>query len=214
MPGLGRKRTAGAGRRTATEAQILHGARELLSDGEAFGDLSIEQIASRGGISRTVFYDYFRDKRELLIRLIADSVAPVLREADELVGGRPSGPHEIPFTIRAAMDWIRENPGIYRAGIEAAAYDDVVGSYWREKIVDRFIDAIEARIRRQQAEGVALPVDPRAAATVLVLMVMHALSDHITRDRGISDTELFETLTTISVRAVYGPADEEVQTKP
>ena len=204
MPVLGRRRGGREERRAAIEQQILHAARELLREGEAFGDLSVEQIATRAGISRTAFYDYFRDKRELLIRLIEESAAPVFREADELVGGRPSGPGEIPFTIRAAMRWASGSPEIYRAGIEAAAYDEVVGRYWREQLLDRFVEVIERRIRGQQEKGVTLPVDPRATATALVLMVVHALHDHVTQDRGLDDEQLVEALVTIAVRAVYG----------
>jgi TetR/AcrR family transcriptional regulator, ethionamide resistance regulator len=201
-------------RRAATEEQILEAARELLREGESFGDLSIEQIASRAGISRPAFYDYYRDKRELLIRLIDESAAAVFQQADELVGGRPSGPAEIPFTIEAAMEWASGSPEIYRAGIEAAAYDEVVGRYWREELLDRFIEVIERRIRSQQAKEITLPVNPRATATSLVLMVMYTLYDHVSREKKVSDKKLVETLVTISVRAVYGPVDEAARKRP
>ena len=204
---LGRQRGAREARRAATEEQILVAARDLLKEGEAFGDLSIEQIARRAGISRTAFYDYYRDKRALLIRLIDESAGPTFQEADELEGGRPSGPAEIPFTIAAAMEWATGSPEIYRAGIEAAAYDEVVGRYWREELLDRFISVIERRIRSQQAKGIALPINPRAAATSLVSMVMYTLYDHVSREKRVSDKKLEETLTTISVRTVYGPVD-------
>ena len=207
MPVLGRRRGTREARRAATEEGILKAARELLQEGESFGDLSIEQIAARAGISRPAFYGYYRDKRDLLIRLIADSAAPVLREADELVGGRPSGPSEIPFTIAAAMEWASGSPEIFRAGVEAAAYDDVVGRYWREELLDRFTAVIERRIRSQQAKGDALPINPRATARSLVLMVTYALYDHVTGERRTSDKKLVETLVTIAVRAVYGPRD-------
>jgi TetR/AcrR family transcriptional regulator, ethionamide resistance regulator len=198
-------------RRAAAEERIVHAARELLHEGEPFADLSIEQIASRAGISRPAFYGYYRDKRELLIRLIADSAAPVFREADELVGGRPSGPTEIPFTINAAMAWARGSPEIYCAGIEASAYDEVVGRYWREELLDRFTEVIERRIRSQRAKGEALPINPGAAARSLVLMVMYTVYDQVRHERATTDKQLVETLTTIAVRTVYGPVDAAAQ---
>jgi AcrR family transcriptional regulator len=207
VPVLGRKRATRDERRAAAEGQILDAARALLGDGEPFADLSIEQIAERAGISRPAFYQYFRDKRSLLIRLIEDSAAPVFEEADELVGGRPSGPTEIPFTIAAAMRWASGSPEVFRAAVEAASYDEVVGRYWRDELLDRFVAAIERRIRSQQAKGEALPIHARAAATSLVLMVTHALYHHVSRDDRVSDKAMVETLTAIAVRAVYGPVD-------
>ena len=211
MPVLGHKRGTREARRAVTEEQILVAARELLGEGESYGDLSVEQIASRAGISRPAFYDYYADKRELLIRLIAESAAAVFQEADELVGGRPSGPGEIRFTIEAAMEWASGSPEIYRAGIEAASYDEAVGRYWREELLERFIAVIERRIRSQQTKGVALPINPHAAARALVLMVMYTLYDHVSREQKVSDKRLVETLVTISVRTVYGPVDDAAE---
>ncbi len=207
MAVLGRKAAARDQRRARAEERIVRATVRLLAAGEGFGDLSVERIASRAGISRTAFYVYFRDKRELLIALLERAVAPILREADELVGGRPSGPQEIPYTIEAAMRFARDNRDVFRAAVEAAAYDEVIARYWRENLLDRFVDAIERRIRRQQSRGAALPLHPRVGAEALVLMVTETLYHHVSRDSGSGDRRVVETLVTIAVRAVYGEVD-------
>jgi TetR/AcrR family transcriptional regulator, ethionamide resistance regulator len=207
VPVLGRKAREREQRRAATATAIMDATRALLRDGEAFPELSVEQIASRAGISRTAFYDYFGDKRELLIKLIEAAAAPIVREADELQGGRPSGPAEIPFTIRAAMAFARDSREVFLAAVDAASYDPVVSAYWRERFVDRFVDVIERRIRRQQERGIALPIEPRPAATALVLMVVGTLHHHVSRPGGPADDDVVDTLVTIAVRAVYGPVD-------
>src|SRR5436190_201577 len=66
-----------AERRAEVEAAILSAAEELLEEGTPFPRLKIEEVARRGGIGRTGFYFYFRDKRELLMRL-AEDVAEAL----------------------------------------------------------------------------------------------------------------------------------------
>jgi AcrR family transcriptional regulator len=201
---LGRRASTREQRRATSEAQLLTATRELLAGGEGFADLSVEQITTRAGTSRTSFYDYFRDKRDLLIRLVEGAAAPIVQEADELIGGRPSDPSEIPFTIDAAVTFAREDREVFRAVVEAATYDPVVASFWRERFLNRFIDAIEQRIRRQQKAGEALPIAPRQAATALVLMVTGALYHHVTSEGTTSDAKLREALTTIAVRAIYG----------
>ncbi|HEX2085698.1 MAG TPA: TetR/AcrR family transcriptional regulator [Solirubrobacteraceae bacterium] len=204
MPALGRDPSLRQ-RRAAVEARVLGAAREMLEEGDSLGGLSVERIAQRAGISRPAFYDYFRDKRDLLVRLVEEAVGPVLREADEEAGGRPSGPDEIPHTIRAAMAFARENASVFRATVEASAYDPVVRGLWRDRILGRFVAVIERRIRAQVARGAALPLDPRAAAIALVAMVEHSLYHHVSADDGVADEQLVETLVTIAVRAVYGP---------
>jgi AcrR family transcriptional regulator len=204
MAVLGRRAGTRQERRAAVEQRVLAATRALLEAGEPFGDLSIDQLARGAGISRTAFYDYFDDKRELLMRLVSEAAAPITKEADELVGGRPSGPSEIPYTIRAAMSFARDNGPVFRATVEASAYDPVVAEFWRGQILDRFIDAIEERIRRQRRAGKALPIAARPAAVALVLMVTETLYHHVTREEKTSDRQLVDTLVTIAVRAVYG----------
>ena len=59
-------------KRTAIQGAVLAATESLLAEGASYSDLNIERIATRAGISRTAFYFYFRDKRELLMRLTAD----------------------------------------------------------------------------------------------------------------------------------------------
>jgi AcrR family transcriptional regulator len=207
MAVLGQRPGVRAARRAANEKQIVSATEDLLAAGESFADLSIEQITARSGISRTAFYDYFRDKRELLIKLVEAAASPIFAEADELVQGRPSGPDEIPFTIKAAMRFARGNSEVFRAAVEASAYDEVVARFWRGQVIGRFVEVIERRIRRQQAAGIALPINPRAAAESLVLMVTATLYHHVSQDDRMSDKKLVDTLVAICVRSIYGPVD-------
>lgn len=71
--------------RPADEGPITDATVALLREGEPFAERSVEQIASRAENPRTAFYDYFRDKRDLVIRMAEAAAAPVVREADELV---------------------------------------------------------------------------------------------------------------------------------
>src|SRR3954469_8722903 len=63
--------SAPAGKRQAIESSVLRATERLLIEGSSYADLNVEKIATAAGISRTAFYFYFRDKRELLMRLTA-----------------------------------------------------------------------------------------------------------------------------------------------
>jgi hypothetical protein len=60
---------------------------DLLAEGVSFADITVDGIAQRAGISRTAFYDYFSDRRELLMKLVEVAVAPIFRDAEEEAGG-------------------------------------------------------------------------------------------------------------------------------
>ena len=72
MASLTRRTEAQTEKRAAVEAAVLEATEGLLVGGRSYADLTIEDIARGAGISRTAFYFYFRDKRELLMRLTED----------------------------------------------------------------------------------------------------------------------------------------------
>ncbi len=54
----------------AIEERLLAAAERLLTRGNGFGTLSVEQLAIEAGIARGTFYQHFRDKGELVARLL------------------------------------------------------------------------------------------------------------------------------------------------
>src|SRR5437870_620924 len=58
--------TTATPKRAAVQAEVLRATEELLAEGASWADLGVERIATTAGISRTAFYFYFADKRELL----------------------------------------------------------------------------------------------------------------------------------------------------
>jgi AcrR family transcriptional regulator len=119
-------------RRSAVRARIVEATEALVRDGATYADLSVETIACRAGISRTTFYDYFTDKRELLLVMARDAQ----RDAElQIAEWRPKAGHdasraELRAFITAYVNAYR-HPAV-RAVAEAAAYDDEVHAAWRQ----------------------------------------------------------------------------------
>src|SRR3712207_1547911 len=118
-------------KRAAVEASVLRATEELLAEGASFAELNIERIASRAGISRPAFYFYFRDKRELLVRL-TEGVSGLLFEASDAWWSGDGDPAE---DIRGALGQVgalhREHGALLRAIVEVSAYDEEVAGFWR-----------------------------------------------------------------------------------
>jgi len=77
-----REDPAPTAKRAAIQASVLAATEALLAEGASYADLNIERIATRACISRTAFYFYFRDKRELLMRLTEEVNELLYAQAD------------------------------------------------------------------------------------------------------------------------------------
>ena len=186
-------------RRAAVEAEILRAASELLEEGSSFAALSIEQIASRAGIGRTAFYFYFRDKRELLMRLTQDVSGLLYAQAD----GWWHGDADLRDSLGEVVALYLEHAALMRVVTEAAGYDDQVRDFWQE-LVGRFVDATRERIERDQAAGSAQPVPARETATALIWMCERTLYQFARADPSRDPSSLVEALAQIFLRAIYG----------
>jgi TetR/AcrR family transcriptional regulator, ethionamide resistance regulator len=199
----GQSRGTPTAKRAAVQAAVLEAAAALLDEGVSYADLNIERIATRAGISRTAFYFYFRDKRELLLRLTEDVVDELYRQGDVWFSGTGDVADDLHTALANIATLYRENGAVLRAIVQAAATDDELAVFWHA-ILDRFVDATTARIEALQASGrSAVREDPRAAAFVLCWMIERAFNQQLVLGQPLREDALVDALTGVFVRAVY-----------
>jgi len=184
-------------KRAAVQAAVLEATEALLAEGASYADLNIERIATRAGISRTAFYFYFSDKRELLVRLTGDVSEQLYRQADIWFSGDGDPDEEIRRALGNIAGLYREHGVLLRAIVEVSTYDEVVAGYWRE-LLGRFAGA---SLRRIEQGGVA--ADPRATAFALCWMTERALYQQLVQDEGPALDALVDALAGIWLRSVY-----------
>src|SRR3954469_25118786 len=165
------------GKRQAIESGVLRATEELLAAGSSYADLNVEKIATAAGISRTAFYFYFRDKRELLMRLTAHVNDQLYAEADTWFTG-DAAPTETMSRIAALYE---EHGALLRAIVEVSTYDEEIAGFWRS-LIGRFVEATEKR------------VDSRATAFALVWMTERAFYQQLVQGRPLDPGELVEAL--------------------
>jgi AcrR family transcriptional regulator len=184
-------------KRAAIEASVLQATEALLAEGAKFAELNIERIATRAGISRTAFYFYFRDKRELLVRLTGDVNEQLMAAAQTWW----SGDADLRHALKRIADLYAEHGALLRAVVEVSTYDEAVAQYWRE-LIGRFIDATRQRIEAEQENGRAAqgPAGPMAFA--LVWMVERSFYEQLVQDSPVDVDELVDALAGIFSRTV------------
>jgi AcrR family transcriptional regulator len=201
---LSRRPVAPTEKRQATEVAVLGAMQELLGEGAPYAALSVERIAKRAGISRTAFYFYFADKRELLMKLASALSDELYREADAWWSGDGDGSQQLTAAVAKIATLYRIHRPLVCAVVEVAAYDEVVGPFWRS-LVGRFVEASAARIETEIAAGRAdAGLGAHATSFSLVWMTERALYQMLVQEAPVRDDELVRALARIWTSTVYG----------
>jgi TetR/AcrR family transcriptional regulator, ethionamide resistance regulator len=197
------------------ERMILVAGREFLEE-HPFREMTVEGVMVRTGLSRPAFYAYFKDRYDLVTRLL-EGVGGLLFALDwRWLSGtanedRDRAREVLVDALRAGSRTFVEYGSVLRAISDAAGYDARVEEVYRGGLIERLIAAVAARIARDIESG-ATPgdLDPDQTARALVLMTERYLLDACgTPERHPSRREaeaVFGTLEEIWGRTLYGPA--------
>jgi AcrR family transcriptional regulator len=198
-----REEPAPTAKRAAVQAAVLAATEALLSEGASYADLNIERIATRAGISRTAFYFYFRDKRELLMRLTEDVNELLFQQADIWFSGAGEPEPEIREALTNIAALYAEHGVLLRAIVEVSTYDEEVAQFWRG-LLGRFVDASRRRIQFEQAAGRAVPGHAHATAFALCWMTERSMYQRLVQSDLFPVADLVESMVGIWLRSVYG----------
>lgn len=200
-------------RRRPEEAEraILAAARSFLEE-HPFREMTVEGVMVRTGLSRPAFYAYFRDRYDLVTRLL-EGVGGLLFALDwrwlSGVAGEDESREVLVDALRAGSQTFVEYGPVLRAISDAAGQDARVEEVYRYGLIQRLVTAVAGRISRDVEAGVSPDgLDPEQTARALVLMTERYLLDTFGRpERRPSRSEaeaVFGTLEEIWVRTLYG----------
>jgi AcrR family transcriptional regulator len=190
-------------RRSPEEAE-----REILSAAEAclaeapFRDLTVDFVMQRTGLSRPSFYVYFRDRHQLLARLVEESGANLFAAGAALEEDTPAGPDAVRASIEGYVRAFAARGRLMRALADAATYD-AGAEELRAQLVARAVAFTAGLIEREQRAGTALPCDPHSTAQALVLMNDRYLLDRYGHSSAPDIAPAVDTLATIWLRTLY-----------
>jgi AcrR family transcriptional regulator len=190
-------------KRAAVQGAVLAATEALLTEGASYADLNIERIATRAGISRTAFYFYFRDKRELLMRLTEDVNELLYQQADIWFSGAGAPEPEIRQALTNIAALYAEHGVLLRAIVEVSTYDDEVARFWRG-MLGRFVDASRRRIEAEQEVGLSVARHAQATAFALCWMTERTMYQHLLQSGPVTAEEMVDALVGIWLHSVYG----------
>ncbi len=184
-----------------TEREILLAAEALLRE-RPFRDITVEQLMLRTGLKRPAFYAHFRDRYELVLRVVENIELKLFEQSDQWL--RSEGP-EHAHDAFAGVGRVYESHGVVlRALADASASDARLEETYRG-LVQAFVDASAAKIRADQQAGLVSPsLHAEETGRALVWLSERYLSEVYGSGEAV-DTELtVEVLHRIWVSAIYG----------
>lgn len=183
-------------------AEILDAAEALLSEGP-YGDLTVENLMARTGMTRSAFYHYFNNREAVMIALLgrigADlrkDILPFLKPETEL-----SPREQVSTAIDRAAESFGRHAVIVSSVYQAAQQHDAVEDYWRCQVLEPYI-GILADLLRAHRKADLTPVDrPDEIAHALLLMNNAVMLESISKGKSLE--EVARTLKTIWIATLY-----------
>jgi AcrR family transcriptional regulator len=198
-----RQRATGPSKGEIREAQILDVAERLLLT-TPFLDITMDEIATRAGLSRSTMYFYFASKEDLLAGLL-------VRTHDEIVGPMATllnADTTVDRAVRQVLDallrsWRKHAPAL-GTFLETGLVSTEFGPRWRQT-TNEIIDVLAQFIDRERAVG-RLPAGPpsaHAVSSAVFWMVEHEMYELFrTRHTRAAEAELIDTLALLWQRAM------------
>ena len=174
------------------ESEILEAAENFLRD-HPFRELTIDDVMSRTGLSRPSFYEYFRDRHHLVMKLTEQLTHSTYTRSESWLGGSDLA-QDLRATLEGVVELYVTRGHLLRALADAATHDPQAELYYR-KMMTAFIDATAGRIREGVERGVIKGLDAEQVATALVFMnegyLIEKLGSHPQTDpKVVADTLL------------------------
>ena len=192
------RRSANRRRRNEARQRILDAARREL-ESKPFRELSVDDLMSATGLSRTAFYRYFPDREAVLLDLL-EEVWGALADARDAELGNPDT--AAASSVARLEQLLTDNRAVLKAIADAAPGDDDVERAYRAFMRSYWIDDLTARLVAAQERGLAAGLDPQLTGEALGWMAERMVTQSLDRD----PRQVLDTLVAIMQKCIYSRA--------
>ena len=185
-----------------TRQSILDAALEFLW-AHPFRDLTVGELMSLAGTSRSAFYHYFEDLHDLMEILLRGMEEEILAVTSAWFQGEGD---PLPLLEESLENMVRvcyQRGPILRAVTDAAPMDERLEKAWTDFKKD-FDDAVTNRIKQQQADGLIKSFDARPVAMALNRMDAFLLLHHFGRRPRGNRESVRDAILRVWISTLYG----------
>jgi AcrR family transcriptional regulator len=185
----------------AAQNEILDAAEAFLRE-HPFREMTVEDVMSRTGLSRPSFYEYFRDRHHLVIKLVERFGSSTYALAEQWLSGQGDPLNDLQEGAERLVAMYAERGYLLRALADAASHDGEVEQAYRATI-NRLIEAAAARIRAGIEKGMVKNIDPSEVAAALVLMNERYLMERLWNQPKADPRAVADTIVAVWRRVLY-----------
>jgi AcrR family transcriptional regulator len=191
-------------RRALLTSHFVLVVEDLLDDGTAYSDISVERLIRAGSISRATFYAYYQNKGGLLQAMAEDVTQEISDAGSSWWEVPPSmGQAGLREALRPSVLAYLKHKTLLRAVAEASAYDEDVRTAYGALMTDT-VGKLSQHIAAEQAAGRAYAgLDQDFVATWLVWMLERGLYHAVSLAADEDVERWLESLTDIIWRTLY-----------
>ncbi|WP_293373227.1 TetR/AcrR family transcriptional regulator [Nevskia sp.] len=205
-----RTRSKHGGKKLTIEERLLAAMERMLEQGQRYVSLSVEELAAEAGMSRGTFYSHFRDKNELIARLMSLITDEIVDSAGSWLGTAPDGERPLRKDMEATMVGVsktfRKHRAILSAFADSARQDDALGQQF-QKMMDTICGRCRAAIAAVSRSGAARPGTGDDEADALSWFVVTYLGRFSPLREGEDLARLTKAVALICASAIF--ADEQ-----
>ncbi len=182
-------------------------AAEAMLREKPFRALTVDDLMRRTGLSRPSFYVYFRDRHDLVLKVVEHIGGELFAMSERWYQGTGEGPALIRQAIDGVVGVFAHHGPVLRALADAAVEDPRVEKAYVE-MIERFVVATSRHIAAEMESGRVTPLDAEETATALTWMMERYLQLKLGRRADVAAEPIADALATIWSRVLYRTPDE------
>ena len=184
-----------------TRAAILSGALEFLWV-HPFREMTVAALMSITGVSRSAFYQYFKDLHELMDALLQDVEIAIFEAAEPWFNDEGDAIVLLNQSLTGLVEVCYEQGPILRAVADASTTDERLERSWAGFLTE-FDDAVSNHIEKHQDAGLIPKFEARPVAIALNRLDASLVIDAFGRHPRSNPEPVREAITRIWMSTLY-----------
>jgi AcrR family transcriptional regulator len=185
-----------------TRTKILNAALDFLWT-HPFRDMTVSSLMAVTGVSRSAFYQYFKDVRVVMKALLDISQEEIFATSNPWLKGIGDPVALLRESLSGLVDLCYDRGPIFKAVADAATTDERFEKTWRQ-FLGGFDDSACVRIEVDQAQGLIPKFDARPVAIALNRLDAYTIIQAFGQHPRSKPETVKDALSRIWIATLYG----------
>lgn len=192
------------------EDRLLAATESLLESGYKFGALTVDQLAREAGIGRATFYLHFRDKGELVRRLMRRLTAEVTESAGGWFrGGGEVDRRSMRFALHGIVGTFKKHQAVLAAVTDMAPFDPAVAEA-HAQMMDELCRLSRKAVSQVRRDGRGTPAASPELADLLTWFLELYCARFISGYEGRQVNALIDLFAHICGNAIFDASEPKL----